>query len=145
MLFGYYTTISLEYHPLLAVWNWLSSIYWATLDIWRQTSLSQSEASHAFMTRDPSCNIRNAKYLLPFTQRACYLKHKYSLETKGVVFSVVTKCSLQTSQYFGGICSLRLQGWKISEARNQQEQAASYAQLANTYFLLRLLFDTKKR
>lgn len=71
------------------------------------------------------------------------LKWKYSLEKKGMVFSVVTKCSLQTSQYFGGTCRLCLQGWKISQARTQQERPASYTQLATTDFLLGLHFNTK--
>jgi hypothetical protein len=41
----------------------------------------------------------------------------------------VTPCSLEIARRFGGTCRLHLQGRRVNEARNQQDQAASWAEL----------------
>jgi hypothetical protein len=44
-----------------------------------------------------------------------------------MAFWVVMPCTLQTAQHFGGTYQLHLQDQRVSEARNQQKQAASRA------------------
>jgi hypothetical protein len=43
-----------------------------------------------------------------------------------MVFWVVTLCSSERAQYFGGTYGVHLQGWTVSQARNQQKQAANF-------------------
>jgi hypothetical protein len=73
---------------------------------------------------------------------------------KSSIFWDITPCTSGRARCFGGIYRLHLQGWKISQARNQQTQAARfvitlYNKDQNKFslpssvacFLLGLLFD----
>jgi hypothetical protein len=40
-----------------------------------------------------------------------------------MIFWVVMFCILVKAQHFGATCHLCLSGWRVSQARNQQEQA----------------------
>jgi hypothetical protein len=48
---------------------------------------------------------------------------------KSTVFWSVTLCGSETARRFGGIYRLHIQGRRASQAKNQQKQAASSAEL----------------
>jgi hypothetical protein len=48
------------------------------------------------------------------------------MTVKSTVFRLVTLCSSERTRLFGGKYCLHLRGRRLSKARNQQEQAASF-------------------
>jgi hypothetical protein len=59
---------------------------------------------------------------------------KINITMKSAVFQVLISCSSETDRRFGGTYRLLLQGWRVSQARNQQSRACAG-------FLHGLLFD----
>jgi hypothetical protein len=66
----------------------------------------------------------------------CGVEVLTAVTVKSAVFWVVTPCSSERTQRFGGIYLLNLQGRRVRHARNQQKQTASYCWFL-TWFTLR--------